>query len=123
MFFETLHSINLLAAEHAAKPPLQFQVDTLLFSLIIFLGLLIVLFKFAWKPIMEGLDAREKRIGDDIESARLANEQAQVNLQQYEEKIAAANEEASALLAQAKLDAVAAKDKILAEANEEALGG
>ena len=80
MFFETMHSINLLAAEHAAKPPLQFQVDTLLFSLIIFLGLLAVLFKFAWKPIMEGLAARETRIADDIENARKANEEAQACL-------------------------------------------
>ena len=120
MFFETMHSINLLAAEHAAKPPLQFQVDVLLFSLIIFLGLLAVLFKFAWKPIMEGLAARETRIADDIENARKANEEAQANLKQYEAKVAAASEEASSVLAQAKTDALAAKEKILAEAKEEA---
>jgi F-type H+-transporting ATPase subunit b len=120
MFFETLNSINFLAAGHATKPPLQFQIDTLIFSLLIFLGLLAVLFKYAWKPIMQGLEAREQRIHDDIENARLANEKAEANLKQYEEKIAAASEEASAVLAQAKQDAIAAKDKILAEANEEA---
>ena len=120
MFFETLHSINLLVAEGAAKPPLQFKVDTLLFSLIIFLGLLAVLFKFAWKPIMEGLDARESRIASDIEEARAANEKAQANLQQYEDKMAAASDEANSVLAQAKTDALAAKEKILAEAKEEA---
>ncbi len=119
MFFETLHSINLLAAG-AAKPPLQFRVDTLFFSLLIFLGLLFVLFRYAWKPIMEGLDAREKKIADDIEDARVANEQAQSNLKQYEYKIAAATEEANSLLAQAKQDALEAKEKILAEAKEEA---
>ncbi len=118
--FETLNAINLLAADHVAKPPLQFKVDTLLFSLIVFLGLLFVLFKFAWKPIMEGLEAREKRIADDIDGARSANEQAQANLKQYEDKLTAATDEASVVLAQAKKDAVAAKDKIVAEANKEA---
>lgn len=119
MLFGILHATSLLAAG-ASKPPLQFRVDTLLFSLIIFAGLLFVLLRFAWKPIMEGLDAREKSIGDEIESARVANEQAQASLRQYEEKLAAATEEASAVLAQAKQDALAAKDRILAEANEEA---
>lgn len=118
--FETQNAIYLLAAEHAAKPPLQFQVDTLFFSLLIFLALLFVLFRFAWKPIMEGLEAREKRIADDIDGARHANEQAQSNLKQYEEKLAAAADEASAVLAQAKQDAEAAKERIVAEANEEA---
>jgi len=74
----------LLAAEGGshAHPPLQFRVDTLIFSLIIFLGLAAVLFRYAWKPIMEGLDKREKRIHDDIENARLASEQAQASRKQ-----------------------------------------
>lgn len=120
MLFETMNWINLLAADHAAKPPLQFKVDTLLFSLIIFVGLLIVMFQFAWKPIMEGLDAREKRIQGDIDEARAANEKAQANLKDYDARLAAATEEASAVLAQAKQDALDAKERILAEAAEEA---
>lgn len=100
--------------------PLEFNVDLALWTLIIFLGLLAVLTKFAWKPIMEGLNAREKGIADDIENARLASEQADKNLEQYEAKLAGVNDEASAILAEAKKDATSAKDKILADANEEA---
>ena len=109
-----------LLASGGAHPPLQFRVDLLIFSLIIFLGLAAVLRKFAWKPIMEGLEAREKRIADDIENARLANEQAQTQLVAYQEKMAAAADEAAAVIAEAKSDAVAAKDKIMAEASAEA---
>ena len=119
MFFDTLLSINLLAAG-AAKPPLQFRVDTLLFSLIIFGVLLFVLYKFAWTPIMEGLAAREKRIADEIESARLANEEARSQLSAYEAKMAGADEEAAKLIAEAKSDAIAAKEKIMAEATADA---
>ena len=109
-----------LIASGGMHPPLQFRVDTLIFSLIIFLGLAAVLFKFAWKPIMEGLEAREKRISDDIENARLASEQAQSQLEAYQKKMAGADEEAAALIAEAKNDALSAKEKIMVEANAEA---
>ncbi len=121
MVFDSLCSYNLILAEtHAAAPPLQFRVDTLLFSLIIFGLLLVVLFRYAWQPIIEGLDRREKTIADEIDSARQANEQAQANLRQYEQKLATVTDEAKAVLAEAKQDAIAAKDRILAEAQLEA---
>jgi len=112
----------LLLAESGshAHPPLQFRVDTLIFSLVIFLGLAAVLLKYAWKPIMEGLDARENRIASDIENARLAKEQAEKSLQVYEDKLASVDNEASAIIAEAKQDALTAKEKILAEAKAEA---
>lgn len=100
--------------------PLEFNVDLALWTLIIFVGLLAVLTKFAWKPILEGLNAREQGIADEIENAKLANEQAQVNLKQYEEKLASVNEEATAILAEAKADALAQKEKIVGEAKGEA---
>ncbi len=117
-----LDAVMLLAAEGGshAHPPLQFRVDTMLFSFLIFLILAAVLFRFAWKPIMSGLEAREKRIADDIDNARIANEQAQANLRQYQEQLAAATDEAKAVLGEARKDAVTAKDRILGEAQEEA---
>ena len=69
---------------------------------------------------MSGLAAREKRIADDIDNARIANEQAQANLKQYQEQLANATNEAKAVLEEARKDAVTAKNKILNEAQEEA---
>lgn len=105
---------------HGTPNALSFPVDLGLFTLIVFLGLLAVLTTFAWKPIMEALDAREKSIADDIEAASKAREEADSKLKQYEEKLAAANDEAAAVLAEARQDGVSAKERILAEANEEA---
>ena len=119
MFTKSLVDSMVIAAG-VMHPPLQFRVDTLIFSLIIFLGLAAILLKFAWKPIMEGLDAREKRISDDIENARAANEEAQAQLAAYQAKISGAGDEAAALIAEAKNDAIAAKEKIMTEAAEEA---
>ncbi len=121
MLFDNLDlGLTSLLAEAAAKPPLQFRIDTLIFSLVIFAVLLAILLKYAWTPIMQGLEAREKSIADDIQSAQLAKEQAQAKLATYEEKIANANDEAAAVIAEARTEAIAAKEKILAEAADEA---
>jgi F-type H+-transporting ATPase subunit b len=118
-----LNFATTLLAEggHGTPNALSFPVDLGLFTLVIFLGLLAVLTKFAWKPIMEGLDAREKSISDSIESAAKAKEEADSKLKQYEDKLAKAHDEAAAVLAEARQDAVSAKERILAEANEEAV--
>ena len=109
---------GLLASD--PKPVFEVAPDTLLFSFIIFGVLLAVLYKFAWGPIVEGLELREKKMIDDIEGARAAKERAQTQLAEYEAKIAGAESEAAALIAEAKEDALAAKDKIMADASEEA---
>ena len=86
---------SMLLASAEAAPPLQFRVDTLLFSLLIFFGLLFLLGKFAWKPIMDGLEKRESNIAGSIHDAQSANEKAQALLAQYEQKLQAARDEAS----------------------------
>lgn len=118
-----INSVAVLAAEEGAHaaPPLEFRVDTLIFSFLIFLGLTLILVRFAWKPIIQGLDAREKKISDNIDNARIANEQAQANLKRYEEQLASAVGEAKSVLEEARKDAVVAKEKILGEAQTEAV--
>lgn len=122
--FQSFASSCLLLGEsggHGTPNPLAFPVDLGVWTMVVFLGLLAVLTKFAWKPIMAGLDAREKSISDDIESAAKAKEEADSKLKQYEEQLAGAHDEAAAVLAEARQDAVSAKERILAEANEEAV--
>ena len=106
---------------HSTPNALDFPVDLAIYTLLVFGLLLVILGKYAWKPIMEGLDARERSVADNIASAEKAKEEAESNAKQYEEKLAKANDEAAAVLAEARQDAVAAKERILAEANEEAV--
>jgi F-type H+-transporting ATPase subunit b len=96
------------------------NIDLALFTLIIFLALLAILTKFAWRPLIERLDNREKRIADQIDSAQQANEKAQATLRQYEQRLATAADEANQVLAQARQEAIHAKERIVAEANAEA---
>ena len=94
---------------------LEFRSDLAIYTVAVFLLLLTILRVFAWGPIMEGLEKREKGIANQIaeaqRNAELAKEQAE-----YEAKLAAATQEARDLVAQARKDAEAAKDRILAEA-------
>ncbi len=121
--FATIDLSNLLLAaaeDHAAPNPLSFSVDLALFTLVIFVGMLLILTKFAWRPILDGLAARERRVAEDIEAAKHAYDQAQVNLKQYEQRLAAVAQEANDIVSQAKKEALTLKDRIMTEAGEEA---
>ncbi len=115
-----LLALNVLMAEGTPPSPLQFRIDTLIFSLLIFVVLVLLLARYAWNPIMEGLEKREKSIADNIDEARAANEKAQATLAQYEQKIQAAAEETARMMTTAKADAERARQRIVEEANAEA---
>ena len=94
--------------------------DLAFFTVIVFGLTLLILWRFAWKPIVEGLDRREKSIADHIDQARVDAEKAETTLKEYEMKLATAAEQATAILAEAKKEAEAAKDRIVPEAQDEA---
>lgn len=100
--------------------PSEWKRDLALATLVVFLLLLLVLSKFAWGPLMEGLERRERAIAENIEQARLSAERAALQLRQYEAKLAAATEEAREILNQARKDADAARERILVDAQEAA---
>jgi F-type H+-transporting ATPase subunit b len=100
--------------------PQEWRFDLSIFTFIVFLLLLAILYKFAWGPIAAGLEKREQTIAQQIADAKHAAEMAAKQLQEYERKLAAATEEARAIVAQARTDAVAAKDNIVAEAQQAA---
>jgi F-type H+-transporting ATPase subunit b len=84
------------------------QFDTHFFSSLIFWEvvsfavLLWVLWKFAFPPILETLEARERKIRESLEQAERHRAEAEHKLQEYEAKLAAASKDAEALLAAAR---------------------
>jgi F-type H+-transporting ATPase subunit b len=99
--------------------PQEMRFDLAVATFAIFLLLSIILAKFAWGPITQGLDKREASIAAMIEQARLAQEQAEAQLRSYEAKLAAAAEEARSLVAQARIDAEATRERELAATKAE----
>jgi F-type H+-transporting ATPase subunit b len=88
-----------------ALNPLDFKANTAIWTAVVFLVLLATLWKFAWKPIAEGLDSREKRIADDIASAERANEEARKLLAQYNDRLAGADSKVRELIERGRRDA------------------
>jgi F-type H+-transporting ATPase subunit b len=98
----------------------EMRFDLSIATFFVFALLAIILAKFAWGPIVSGLDKRENQIASMIEQARLAQEQAEAQLRSYEAKLAAAAEEARAMVAQARADADATRERELALTKAEA---
>lgn len=120
-----LTSALVLAAEEAggsatAVNPLTVDPDLAIFTAVIFVVLLLFLSKFAWRPLMEGLDRREKSITDKIDEARQSAEQAAAKVQEYETQLAAATAEAEQIIQAARRDAATATEQIMAEARDQA---
>ncbi len=98
----------------------SFRSDKALFSAVVFLLLLAGLYATAWKPILEGLEKRERHIADNILHAEQASQSADAKLAEYESKLASASEEAQTIVADARKDAEAAGQKVVAAAQEDA---
>ena len=102
------------------ESPAWFQTDLAVWSFAVFLGLLGVLTKFAWKPIMQGLEKREEGIARQIAETKAANEEAKRMLVSYERRLAEASEEVRGMLDEARRDAESTKQSIVAEARKAA---
>lgn len=87
-----------------------------IWNIVIFLLLLIILRKLAWKPILKSLNEREKGIADSLATAeKIKVEMAQMK-SENEAILAKAREERAQLLKEAR----ETKDKMINEAKEQA---
>ncbi|NDC63332.1 MAG: ATP synthase F0 subunit B [Planctomycetia bacterium] len=102
------------------ESPAWFSRDLAVWSFVVFLGLLGLLTKFAWKPIMEGLEKREEGIARQIAETKAANEEAKRMLASYERRLAEAAEEVRGMLEEARRDAEGTRQAIVAEARKAA---
>jgi len=91
----------------------------LVWTVITFSVVVFILWTFAWNPIIHALDARSEKVHGDIEKADTLRKEAETLLSDYKAKIAAAKDEANAIVTEAKNDATALKNKMLAETNAE----
>lgn len=92
---------------------------SMLYTLLTFIILLLVLWKFAWGPIVKGLEAREDKIHGAIEQAQKDREEAEKLLRDYEEKLKKASQEISERLSKADKEAETRIEKARQEAREE----
>ena len=88
-------------------------------TVLTFLTLLAVLARFAWKPLMAALDARERRIQGDIDEARRRREEAEALLAEYRRQLADGRRQAQALVAEGREAAEELRRELETRAREE----
>ncbi len=91
-------------------------LDLTLWTIVVFLILLFVLGKYAWGPMMKGLEAREHSIHSAVEEAHRAREETARLRDEVLRERARAEEEARATIEQARRDAQKQADELRAKA-------
>lgn len=81
-----------------------------------FLILVWLLKRFLYQPILDAIDAREKRIAQALADAEAQKAQARQQSDSFQQKSLAFDQERAALLQQATLDASAERQRLLADA-------
>ncbi len=96
------------------------KLGLIFWTFIVFLSLLWILKRFAWKPILETLDERENRIQAALDEAERSRQEAQEMLQKYQQLLDDAKRESQDIIAKSRKMAEATRDEIVQKAQAEA---
>jgi F-type H+-transporting ATPase subunit b len=98
---------------------LELHTGLIAWTIVIFVLLLLILRKVAWKPIVGALEERTKLIKDSLEKAEAAQRAAENARAEYEAMMAKASKEAQELIARGRKAAEGTRDEIVAKAQFE----
>lgn len=99
---------------------LKVEPGLLLWTIITFAVLVLILWKAAWKPVVEALDARAEKVRSDIENADRSRQEAEKLLAQHRELMNNAKTEAANIIADGRAEAEKMKNDIVTKASTEA---
>lgn len=99
---------------------LGISLTEFIFYLINFLILVGVLTKFLYKPFLNVMETRKQSIKDALDNAELTNRRADEKMQNYNKRIARAEEEGREIIKEAKIKADAQARQIIEDAQTEA---
>jgi F-type H+-transporting ATPase subunit b len=93
--------------------------DLGLWSIVIFVGLLLILRKAAWGPILEGLQKREESIRGSVEEAKRTRAEMEQIRAQFQAELAAAHAQIPRLMDEARANAQRMADELRVKATED----
>ena len=99
--------------------PFSINPGLILWTLIVFLVLLALLWKFGWPAILKSVEERERRIQKQLDEAEKARAEAAQLLEQQRRAIEKARNESQEILARAKVVATKEREALLAKTREE----
>ncbi len=107
---------------HSSAPqnPMKPEPTLAIWTLVVFLGLLAVLTRFAWKPLMHALHEREKHLEHVLMETERARNDSESLLSEHRKQMARAADEVRAILEKARQDAQLTAEQIVKLAQGEA---
>lgn len=114
-------ALPLGAQEAATEPPslLSPNVGLMFWTLVIFLVVLFVLTKYAFKPITAAVEKREKFLEDAIAAAKADREQAAKLLEEHRKLLEGGHAEAQRFIVEARAEAEKVRTSIVEQAHHE----
>ncbi len=105
---------------HEAPPKLLSPNTGLMFwTLVIFVVLMLVLTRFAFKPLTAAVEAREKALEDAIEAARRDREEAAALLAEHRQLVKQGHEDAQRFVVEGRAAGEKVREEIVAQAHRE----
>jgi len=107
--------------EHGSGPDIfSGDLGTAVFTIAIFIVLLVILGKWAWGPILTGLQKREEHIRDSIEEAQKAHDEADEALAKYKAQLAKAQQESQSIIEKGRDEALLLAEQFRDKAQQDA---
>jgi F-type H+-transporting ATPase subunit b len=106
--------------EHGSDSPMKAEPTLAIWSLVVFLGLLAILTKFAWNPLMHALHEREKHLEHVLHETERARNESEMLLAEHRKQRARAADEVRGLLDKARQDGQLTAEQIVKAAHAEA---
>ena len=115
-------SLHAQEAPAAGLSPFAGNIGNALWTLVIFVVVVLVLGKFAWGPVLSLLQERERFIHTSLSDAKRHREQAEASLKEYMAKLQSAQAEAARVVDEARHDAERLREDLRQKARAEAEG-
>jgi F-type H+-transporting ATPase subunit b len=117
----TVFSLTAAAQEHEVQlSPFAGNVGNAIWTLAIFVIVVIVLGKFAWGPVLSLLQQREEFIHRSLSEAKRDRDEAEARLKEYAAKLQSAQREAVAIVEDARRDSERLRQELREHAKAEA---
>lgn len=114
-----LAAAPLYAAEEVPLSPFAGNLGNAVWTLVIFVIVVVVLGKFAWGPVLSLLQQREQFIHKSLSDAKRDRDEAEARLKDYAAKLQSAQAEAVAIIEGARRDAERLRDELRQRAKSE----
>jgi len=117
----TVFSLTAAAQEHEVTlSPFAGNVGNAVWTLVIFVIVVVLLGKFAWGPVLALLQQREEFIHKSLSDAKHDRDEAEARLKEYGARLQSAQREAIGIIEEARRDAERLREELRERAKAEA---